>query len=377
MAKFRIALWGLENTEKLILRSCPDTIEVPYFVTANTDYQGRNYKGTEIISPEKLKEAWDGGEIEAVFIYTYTKYAIAPIIEELKYMGIHRIGVFRRRVGLGQKIDWESVIYLDELDKPFLPYVQTNLINACNLNCKGCSHFANLFQGEGEADIEEFRRDLAQLQSHSFVSELRLMGGEPLMAAHKEDFIRAARQIMPDTDIRLVTNGTLLLRQDESFFDCLIENDVVLDISAYQPTLEYKDGIIRLLEDKKIPYLMTLNIGKFYRTVNIRGDSDYVKAHEICLQSFCCHLKAGMLYMCPMEAFFERYLEYFAVPHEGLHTERFGIDIYDEGLNWERLPARLTRPKPLCAWCTEKGDEFFDWAVAADPAKEDWIVKGI
>jgi molybdenum cofactor biosynthesis enzyme MoaA len=68
-------------------------------------------------------------------------------------------------------------------NNPMLPYiVETHLVDHCNLNCKGCSHFASLVPGEVFTDIEIFKRDIARLsQIFIDVYEIRLMGGEPLL----------------------------------------------------------------------------------------------------------------------------------------------------------------------------------------------------
>ena len=30
------------------------------------------------------------------------------------------------------------------LEKPFLNYLEINIVDQCNLNCKGCAHFSNI-----------------------------------------------------------------------------------------------------------------------------------------------------------------------------------------------------------------------------------------
>ncbi|MCR4591445.1 MAG: radical SAM protein [Lachnospiraceae bacterium] len=371
-----IAFWGSKNTGRFLLKSCPEDINVKFFLIDNGEENGGDQKEGKVpvISLSGLKERWDKKEIDAVYIYTYTRYSLSGIIKKLHDAGIRHIGVFRHRVGIGQRLDWNDVVFTDELGKPFLPYLQINLVDGCNLNCKGCAHFANLFDTTEITDISEFKKDLSYLSRRIHLFELRMMGGEPLLNKDLPDYINAAREILPETDLRLVTNGILLLKQPKELFECIKKNNVTLDISGYKPILPYQDKITALLKEYDIPYVMTLNIGKFYKTMNISGNSDEKKAYEVCAQSFCTHLRGGKLYVCPMEALFYRYIEYFNIQDFPLDTAKFGIDIYDDNLDFSSLFDRISESVPLCRYCSEGGDELFDWAVSDDPEKEDWII---
>lgn len=370
-----IAFWGSKNTGRFILKSCPEDINVKYFLVDNGEEPLKPSKEGQVpvISLTELKEKFREGEIDAVYIYTYTRYTLSGIIRKLKGAGIDHIGVFRHRVGLGEKLDWSQVVFLDELGKPFLPYLQINIVDGCNLNCKGCAHFANLFDVSDITPLSEFRKDLEFLSERVHIFELRMMGGEPLLNKDVIKYIETARELLPDTDLRIVTNGILLLKQPEEFFNAVKKNKVTLDISGYKPILPYQDKITALLKEYDIPYVMTLNIGKFYKTINIKGDSDEDRAYEMCAQSYCTHLRRGKLYVCPMEALFYRYVEHFDIKDFSLDPKEFGIDIYDSSLDFDTVFQKLSGSVPLCRYCMESGDELFDWAVREDPDKEDWI----
>ena len=61
-----------------------------------------------------------------------------------------------------------------------IPLIEYHLVNHCNLNCKGCAHFAPLAK-PWFADINEFEKDLNQLSSKVIIDKLTLFGGEPLL----------------------------------------------------------------------------------------------------------------------------------------------------------------------------------------------------
>jgi len=49
------------------------------------------------------------------------------------------------------------------------------------LKCKGCTHFASLCGDNNFADVDEFKRNLAQIAEKVYIGQLRLLGGEPLL----------------------------------------------------------------------------------------------------------------------------------------------------------------------------------------------------
>lgn len=61
----------------------------------------------------------------------------------------------------------------------YLDYLETHIINKCNLNCKGCSHFSNIVDDEdAPVDITVFEKDFARLSElFDHIFTIRLMGG--------------------------------------------------------------------------------------------------------------------------------------------------------------------------------------------------------
>lgn len=93
-------------------------------------------------------------------------------------------------------------------------YIETHITEACNLKCRGCSHFS-VFAKPKHKDIEEFRREFERLHELGEIQIIRLMGGEPLLNPNFMDYLRIARQYFPNSTISLVTNGLLKDRIDQ------------------------------------------------------------------------------------------------------------------------------------------------------------------
>jgi molybdenum cofactor biosynthesis enzyme MoaA len=101
--------------------------------------------------------------------------------------------------------------------KPQLGYLEANLVDHCNLNCRRCSHFAPLAEPHFVAP-DDFERDMRRLSAlFRNIRVIRLMGGEPLLHPEAERFLSIARTAFPLARIHLVTNGLLLDELREAF----------------------------------------------------------------------------------------------------------------------------------------------------------------
>lgn len=119
----------------------------------------------------------------------------------------------------------------------------------CNLNCAGCSHFSPLAQEEFP-DFEESKRSFEHL-SALFDGEceyIHLLGGEPLLNPQCEDYLRLARRCFPKGEILLVTNGLLLPKQPDSFYEACRENRIIISVTPYPISLDH-DAIRRRCDD--------------------------------------------------------------------------------------------------------------------------------
>ena len=114
--------------------------------------------------------------------------------------------------------------------KPVLDYLETEITEFCNLNCRGCCDFSNLATEKKIYELEEFTKDfrrMAELFSH--IEKIRLMGGEPLLTPQLKEYVRTAREIFPTADIRMVSNGLLIPKLDGDSLKVIKENKCKFD----------------------------------------------------------------------------------------------------------------------------------------------------
>lgn len=175
------------------------------------------------------------------------------------------------------------------------------------------------------------------------IHRIRVLGGEPLLNKETPFFIEKVREIYPFTDIHLVTNGTLLKCMNEKLIETLKKTNTLLEISAYPPMFNKIDEIVLQLKEQGIKCKIGW-IALGFRPPII-NDYHYPLSKVDCN---CIHLRNGKLARCPLV----QYLDYY---NEANGTNWSGedgiIDIYEEGLTFDKLYEKLSMPFDLCNRC--------------------------
>ncbi len=370
-----IAIWGTGNVGKYVYENIKENsrYQIKYFVDSNKELWDLEIEGIRVISPQQL-QGLPSGELEFVLVSFLNGISIYKMLRE---MNIGVFGIIRNKV-FGCKLELDSDIRLDKnifwsdapyLDKPLLESLETNIVDYCNLNCRGCSHFSNLF-GRGEkVPFDIFCKDLQQIVEHAYVYQFTLLGGEALLDDRVIDYIKFARKLLPDSDIQLVTNGLLIPNQPSDFFACCRENDIIVSVSGYRPTVALKNKIVGILDKEQITYIFRINKVEFGKNIDLTGNADPEKAVKRCRESRCHFLRNGKIYKCPFEALGNRLFEYYSIDI----SLSGGINIYDECLEWEKMIDDLSHNAvAACRYCGI--EEKITWCATNAPVLEDWVV---
>lgn len=120
---------------------------------------------------------------------------------------------------------------------PTLPYVEFQVADHCNLNCKSCSHFSNLVNTEQFASYTEFEKSIQELAKYfDDIPRIRLLGGEPLLNKELPRFVRCAREAFPYAKLCIVTNGILVPQISDEDWKIYRGNGVEFNVSLYPPS---------------------------------------------------------------------------------------------------------------------------------------------
>lgn len=254
--------------------------------------------------------------------------------------------------------------------RPIFPYIlEIHLVDHCDLNCKGCSHFSPLVRGEVFANIEDFTKDLQRFSElFSDIYEIRLMGGEPLLHPEINQFIENARQIFPKSKLGIFSNGLLIKKMPEHFWQTCHTNHAHIKLTKYPIKLDIK-SIRRLAKKHHVRIKIPKQIDTFYKFINIKGDSDPQKSFRTCRATHMCpFLRDGKLFTCSFTPHVHIFNQYFEqnIPV----TDGDFLDIYKD-VTPEEIFEFLAHPTPLCRWCDVQRAPF-DWGISIQDIHE-WI----
>lgn len=356
---------------------------VPFFVDNNV-----TNKDVSTISPLELKWRMSRREVDAVIIAVKDYYALGDIVFFLHEMGITKnIFVLRPEMYCTKRVEDFSLIEhiypLDLSKKAIITKLEFHVCDHCNLNCKGCSHFAPIYD-ESFANIVSFEQDVYQL-SRIFdnILRFRLMGGEPFLNKELPLFINAVRKFFPNSRIEIVTNGLVLEKVDESIWKAIREAKAILNISLYPPTHKILDSLIAFLDNKTIEYevgsgLIQNNdsgiIEEFHKNLTMKNNHSQWIAASKCMGGRCHYLRNGKISKCAIPLLAEDINKYFGTNF--IATQDDYVDIYDDVSPWE-MARKLYYATPFCKYCSDMGTERFGWECSNGKKQEisDYVVK--
>jgi MoaA/NifB/PqqE/SkfB family radical SAM enzyme len=269
-----------------------------------------------------------------------------------------------------------------------------HIADHCNINCKGCEHFSPLAP-KHFVDIEKYENDCMRLAKLSGandcgggggISEITLLGGEPLLNPQITDVIKISRSYFPAAAINIVTNGLPIKDQTKEFWDCCRTNDICIKISVYPVCIDYSflietakkygvqiqfRGNVKLVSKnwKELPIeYMTENWRQI--PIDLEGRQNPKKSNALCYASnFCFQLVEGKLYKCWRTAYAKDFNCYFNKQLEV--TEDDYIDIY-KAASIDEILEKLRKPAPFCRYCKMDGTKVIDWGKSRREISE-WI----
>ena len=146
----KVAIFGAGKFGQYIKEILEKKVEVKCFIDNNKSIQNTKICGYEVVSVENFVENY-ANIVDNVLIAMAHPRATYQVISQLRTNHINHIYYVSKEV-LDFKLDimgndGKFNNYGIELDKynNIIPQLETHIIDSCNLNCKGCTHFSNLF----------------------------------------------------------------------------------------------------------------------------------------------------------------------------------------------------------------------------------------
>jgi organic radical activating enzyme len=265
------------------------------------------------------------------------------------------------------------------MTKPVLPFVESIVLKPCNLKCHGCSTYSDLTHS-GYTTAEEGIEELRQWSQRLEIQAWGAMGGEPLMNPQIREWIKGVRELLPNAQIRFITNG-ILLEKHFDIVEMLAEmGNAVFKITVHvederiermikrihaQYTWEpvYEFGIHRFSTDREFKFQVTRPT-KFYKS--FRGEyinmqphtSDAKAAFDVCIQQRCPIIYKNKLYKCGVAALQPEIVERFGQPNwqEWEPYLNTGLDLSCSDLELSKFVNNFGKPHAMCKQCPTADD---------------------
>lgn len=377
-----ILVWGVTPLGKYLANNMIHkkmALRPMAYVDNNPDLQNTTIDGIPVISFVDLASHRNLGKKLTILLALSNAKNIFQILEQIETISVDNVGIVKlRAMFMGKKID----PYEDDEEitwslfkgkhNRFIPRIEINLIDACNLKCKGCTHFSSIYKKESIYPISDYEKDIFQLKNIGEVLRVRLLGGEPFLLNNLNEYLDITRRILKTTDIEIVTNGLLIPRISDKILESIKSNYIRVIISQYPPTIKMKDQIaMRLNKSKVLWYFADGEILQFTRNLTLINTHNGELSSRICPSGSCTFFRNGKLYKCPFEGLINDFYNYYDLQM----SYKGGTDIYlDKDIVFERIMDYALKPIELCKYCSEDL-EYIPWSVKAEPLLNDWLYK--
>jgi hypothetical protein len=256
--------------------------------------------------------------------------------------------------------------------------IEVHLAEHCNLSCACCIHGCPVAEPEFPS-IERFERDFEKFSelTGGNIKQVVLSGGEPLLNPDIVSYMRAVRQNMPASIIKVSTNGILLARMRDDFWRACVDNDIEISISQYPIKLNY-DEIFSIAKERAVK--ISLKVLMFrngqgdvfrHRKIDISGGQDIGEAYKNCLCKGPVFVKDGKVYRCAQISSSKHLEKYFGAEFTISDNDFLVLDRVD---SVQEIQDFISRPSPFCRYCATGRRMFVQWAVS-EKRKEEWFLE--
>lgn len=265
-------------------------------------------------------------------------------------------------------VQWRDISYFCNMKNPFRPIINLYrswrahramplrlefvVTDHCNLNCKGCTHYSPLAPDEPE-DFDTLCRSIGTLSRvcGDKVKTLYLIGGETLLYHRLNDAMTALRQGFPDARLYIFTNGILLPRMGEDFWQRCRDEKFILAVTRYPIRFDY-DKVLGLCREKGVETEVFGDRSMADSFFRFGLDPDKKQnpriAHFKCYNRGCVSIVGDKIYPCSISACVTHLNRAHGTGFTHLNGDFLRVD---EVNDVEQIKRLRDNPVPFCGYC--------------------------
>jgi len=227
----------------------------------------------------------------------------------------------------------------------------------CNLNCKYCCTFSPIAE-KIFLDVQTLSLDLHKLSeiTNGEIDEIVLAGGEPLLHPKLVEIMDIVRKYFPSGEIIIITNGILLNKQPNEFWNACQKNRINIRITHYPIKLDFES-----LKNKAEKEAVSLEywggnntpIKSMWKSpFDLNGTQDLEHSWKYCREvNHCNFLGNGKMYPCNTIYSVGHFNKYFST---NMVVSKDDVLELDSVRNLDEILTFLSTPKPFCRYCKRK-----------------------
>lgn len=271
----------------------------------------------------------------------------------------------------------------------YIPNMEYMVTEVCNLACQHCNNYSDYKTSVTNTWATAKKEIELWLTRGIEFGSFSLIGGEPLINPDLPTYITGLRELMPNTLIQVVTNGTII-KNVPNMLDALYSaGNFRLHYTSYYPDEDNDREFINLV--KKMPLEWTQNDNKEdwlstewlshkdQRYISFRVSkpttflasykgplsamkpyaSDPSIAFDACIQKICPLMYKGELHKCSISALLKRTLTDFNLTGDLVWQDYLNIKGLSPDCSESELDAYIEnfgKPKDFCSMCPEPND---------------------
>jgi len=195
-----------------------------------------------------------------------------------------------------------------------IPQIEFTLTTKCTLRCKHCCNFIPDIKPDEHSitSFDEFKIQVDNLlKAVNSVKNFLLIGGEPLLVKDLHRFLDYAASKKKIKRIWIITNGTLLMKDELISVIKKYRNKVIISISNYSKNEELKNKlrhkeILEQINIANLEYDYKQDYCWMYTSpINSKKLREYSPSYFSTCNNHCVAVFSGKIYICPRAGVFD------------------------------------------------------------------------